>query len=76
MTFKIKKLLFAATFNLSLFALLFIGIQNSSNKNKVNLLIDKSVELPIGFIVGTSFIGGSIFGGILSMFSKVSDKKE
>ena len=58
----IKKLIFTAIFNSCLFALLFIGIQNSSNKSKVDLLISESIELPISFIMGSSFILGSIFG--------------
>ena len=65
MSFLIKKLLFSAIFNSCLFVLLFIGIQNSSNKSKVNFLIDETIELPISFIVGSSFILGSIFGGFL-----------
>ena len=65
MTFLIKKFLSAVIFNSCLFIILFIGIQNSSNKNKVNLLINETIELPIGFIVGSSFIGGSILGSIL-----------
>ena len=65
MSFLIKKLFFSAIFNSCLFVLLFIGIQNSSSKSKVNLLIDKTVELPISFIVGSSFILGSILGSIL-----------
>ena len=62
MSLFIKKLLISAIFNSCLFALLFIGIQNSSNKSKVDLLIDETIELPISFIVGSSFILGSIFG--------------
>ena len=62
MSLFIKKLFFTAIFNSCLFALLFIGIQNSSNKSKVELLISESIELPISFIVGSSFILGSIFG--------------
>ena len=58
----IKKLLYSAIFNSCLFALLFIGIQNSSNKSRVNLLINKTIELPISFVVGSSFILGSILG--------------
>ena len=42
-----------------------IGLQNNSNKTRVNLLIEESVKLPIGFIVGTSFITGSIIGNFL-----------
>ena len=62
MSLFIKKLFFTPIFNSCLFALLFIGIQNSSNKSKVELLISESIELPISFIVGSSFILGSIFG--------------
>ena len=58
----IKKLLFTAVFNSCLFALLFIGIQNSSNKNKVDLLINETIELPVSFVVGSSFILGSLLG--------------
>ena len=65
MSFLIKKLFLAVIFNSCLFLVLFIGIQNSSNKNKVDLLIDETIELPISFIVGSSFILGSIFGSLL-----------
>ena len=65
MSLFIKKLFFALIFNSCLFIALFIGIQNSSNKSKVNLLIDETIELPISFIVGTSFILGSILGSFL-----------
>ena len=65
MSFLIKKLFLVVIFNSCLFLILFIGIQNSSNKSKVNLLIDETIELPISFIVGSSFILGSIFGSSL-----------
>ena len=65
MSFFIKKLTLAVIFNSCLFLILFIGIQNSSNKSKVDLLIDETIELPISFIVGSSFILGSIFGSFL-----------
>ena len=61
----IKKLLLSAIFNSCLFFFLFIGIQNSSNKSKVNLLIEETIELPISFIVGSSFILGSFLGSFL-----------
>ena len=66
MSYLIKKLLLLSIFNSCLFFLLFIGIQNSSNKSKVDLLIDETIELPISFIVGSSFIFGSILGSLLS----------
>ena len=62
MSLFIKKLFYAAIFNFCLFVLLFIGIQNSSNKSKVDFLINETIELPISFIVGCSFILGSILG--------------
>jgi len=62
MNILIKKLFFTAIFNSCLFLLLFIGIQNSSNKSKVDFLMNETIELPISFIVGSSFILGSILG--------------
>ncbi len=67
MFFKLKKILFISTLNLTFFFLLLIGIQNSSNKSKVNLLIDETIALPVSFIIGTSFICGSLIGGFVSL---------
>ena len=64
-----KKILFIFTFNCSLFLILIIGIQNSSNKKKVNLIVNESINLPVSFIVGMSFISGSIIGNLLSFSS-------
>lgn len=65
--FLFKNLLFAFIFNSSLLVILIIGIQNSSIKKKVNLLINESVELPLSFVIGTSFITGSLLGSIISL---------
>ena len=62
MSFLLKKLFFTTIFNSCLFVVLFIGIQNSSNKSRVELLIDETIELPISFIAGSSFILGSVLG--------------
>ena len=62
-----KKSIFNVTLNISFFLILLIGIQNSSKKTKVNFLIDETIELPISFIIGTSFISGSIFGGFIHL---------
>ena len=67
MSLLIKKLLFTAIFNSCLFLILFIGIQNSSNKSKVNFLIEETIKLPIGFVVGSSFIIGSVIGSLLTI---------
>ena len=63
-----KKLIFSVTFNSCLFLFLIIGIQNSSIKRKVNLFKNESIALPISFIVGVSFITGSITGSFLPIF--------
>ena len=65
MSLFIKKLLHSAIFNSCLFVLLLIGIQNSSNKSKVDFLINETIELPISFVVGSSFILGSILGSFI-----------
>ena len=67
MSLFIKKLLYSSIFNSCLFAILFIGIQNSSNKSKVNFLINETIELPISFVVGSSFIVGSILGSFIDI---------
>ena len=73
MLFSVKKIFFTITFNFSLFLLLMVGIQNSSNKTKINLIINETVNLPVSFIVGISFITGSLTGGFLS--SNFNNKK-
>ena len=74
MNFSFKKLFFIFTYHSCLFLILIIGIQNSSNKSRVNLLMNESVKLPISFIVGTSFITGSILGAFLTF--KLSNKEK
>ena len=57
-------------FNFSLFFILMIGIQNSSQKRKINLLFTETIKLPISFIVGVSFISGSISGSFININSQ------
>ena len=66
-----RKLLFTFTFNSCLFLFLIIGIQNSDSKKKVNLLINETVNLPISFIVGASFLSGSILGSLFTINSDI-----
>ena len=68
MSLAFKKLIFLITFNSCLFLLLIIGIQNSSNIRKVNLFKKETIALPISFIVGVSFITGSITGSFVPIF--------
>ena len=63
----IKKALFTITLNSALFLILIIGIQNSSDKTKVKLIIGETVSLPISFIIGISFISGSVSSNLLTI---------
>ena len=67
MLIKLKQLFFIITFNLSLFLILMNGIQNSSIKKRVNLIFSETVELPVSFILGVSFITGSLTGSLLKI---------
>tara|TARA_B100000212_G_C27257140_1_gene482825 strand:+ start:565 stop:786 length:222 start_codon:yes stop_codon:yes gene_type:complete len=62
-----KKYFFLFSINTLLFFIMIISIQNSKDKSKVDLLFNKTVELPISFIVGSSFISGSILGGVIAL---------
>ena len=62
-----KKIIFLVFYNFSLFLLLMVGIQNSSNKIKVNLISAETIKLPVSFIIGLSFIGGSITGSFINL---------
>jgi len=74
MSVLLKKILFMITLNSTLLLMLIVGIQNSSNKRKVNLLIGETVNLPISFIIGMSFIAGSLSSSlILNIFSLQKD---
>ena len=64
----IKKLLFTLIFNITLFLVLIMAIQNSSRKGKINLILNETVNLPVSFIIGISFLSGSITGGLLSSY--------
>ena len=62
-----KKIIQSFVFNSSLFLILIIGIQNSTNKGKVDFYINETISLPISFIIGASFISGSVTGSLISM---------
>ena len=62
-----KKYFFLFSINTLLFFIMIISIQNSKDKSKVDLILNKTVDLPISFIVGSSFISGSILGGVIAL---------
>ena len=72
MLLTLKKLFITFALNTCFFLFLMVGLQNSSNESKVNLIAGETVELPLGFVIGTSFISGSLLGSLITMnFEKV-----
>jgi len=65
MNYRFKKIIFTVLLNFTIFMILIIGIQNSTKKSKVNFLLGETINLPISFIIGVSFITGSITSSIL-----------
>ncbi|ABO18018.1 conserved hypothetical protein [Prochlorococcus marinus str. MIT 9301] len=66
----IKKIFFAASINIFFLLVIFIVIQNSASKSKVNFIIGETIELPTSFIFGSSLISGSFLGTFLPFFFK------
>ena len=46
---------------------LCLGSQNLGKKYSLDFIINKTVALPIGFIIGTSFTLGLMSGGLTSV---------
>ena len=60
-------------FNLVLFIFLLVGIQNNHEKKFINFLVFETIDLPIGFIVGSSMIIGSLFGNVIYSINKINN---
>ena len=69
----IRKFLWTASYNGCLFLMLIVGIQNNTEKSKIKFFKNETVKLPISFILGTSFISGSIIGSLLKINSKIKN---
>lgn len=76
MPFFFKQLILSTIFNISLLIMLMIGIQNNTNKSRVNLYGIETINLPIGFIVGTSFVCGSLFGSLCNVIQSHKKKDD
>ena len=70
----LRKIFFTFTLNSALLLMLIVGIQNSTYRKKVDLLIGETVSLPVSFIAGISFISGSFLGSIIKF--NLTGKKE
>ena len=60
----IKKISLIVLFNSFIFIIMLISIQNSNYKSKLNLIFFETISLPLSFIIGSSFILGSLTGTI------------
>ncbi len=69
----LHKLVFSLILNSTLFLILITGVYNSDKKSKVNFLTQETIDLPISFIIGSSFIAGSVTGGFISFFIRKKD---
>tara|TARA_Y100001968_G_scaffold224811_1_gene207537 strand:+ start:829 stop:1059 length:231 start_codon:yes stop_codon:yes gene_type:complete len=67
MFFRLKLLTLNIATALLLIFFLCLGSQNLGKKYSVDFLSNKTVALPIGFLIGTAFTYGLISGGITSI---------
>ena len=54
---------------------LCLGSQNIEKRYSLDFLVNKTVPLPIGFLIGTSFTLGFLSGGITSLIM-ISDDND
>ena len=73
MLLKLKLLTFNLSIGALLIAFLCLGSQNLEKRYRLNLLVNETVELPSGFIVGIAFTIGFFLGGINSVLM-IKDK--
>ena len=73
MFFKLKLLSLNIATAILLIFFLCLGSQNLSKKYNLNLVINKTVSLPIGFLIGTSFTLGLVSGGFSSVLMMNND---
>ena len=67
MFFKLQLLTLNIGSAILLIFFLCLGSQNLSKKHNLDLFINKTVPLPIGFLIGTSFTLGLMSGGLTSV---------
>tara|TARA_E500000331_G_C16808359_1_gene519676 strand:+ start:140 stop:391 length:252 start_codon:yes stop_codon:yes gene_type:complete len=76
MLFRLKLLTLNIASAILLIFFLCLGSQNLSKKHSLNFIITKTVPLPIGFLVGTSFTLGLISGGLTSVLTNYKNLNE
>tara|TARA_Y100001978_G_scaffold199404_1_gene213642 strand:+ start:1201 stop:1431 length:231 start_codon:yes stop_codon:yes gene_type:complete len=75
MFFRLQLLTLNIATAILLISFLCLGSQNLGKKYSIDFLANKTVALPIGFLIGTSFTFGLISGGLSSvLIIKNNDK--
>ena len=69
MFFRLKLLTLNISTAILLIFFLCLGAQNLGKKHNLDFLVNKTVALPIGFLVGSSFTIGLISGGLTSVLT-------
>tara|TARA_B100000945_G_scaffold106162_1_gene84072 strand:- start:39 stop:269 length:231 start_codon:yes stop_codon:yes gene_type:complete len=75
MFFRLKLLTINIFTAILLLFFLCLGSQNLGKKYSLNFLINKTVVLPIGFLIGSSFTAGLISGGLTSVLMIKNNEK-
>ncbi len=67
MLLRLKLLTFSLASGILLILFLCLGSQNLDKRYRLNLLVNETVQLPVGFIVGVAFTLGVLSGGLTSV---------
>ena len=76
MFFKLQLLTLNIASAILLIFFLCLGSQNLNKKHNLYFLVNKTVPLPIGFLIGSSFTIGLISGGTTSVLMMSNNVNE
>jgi hypothetical protein len=76
MFFRLQLLTLNISTAILLIFFLCLGSQNLGKKYSLDFLINKTVDLPIGFLMGTSFSLGLFSGGLTSVLMIKNNQKD
>ena len=76
MIFRLQLLTLNIATSILLFFFLCLGSQNLTKKYSIDFIANRTVPLPIGFLIGTSFTLGLISGGLTSVLMMNSNQED
>ena len=74
MLFKLQLLTLNLATAILLVFFLCLGSQNLNKRYKIDFIVNKTVSLPLGFLIGTSFTLGLMSGGLTSVLIHNNNK--